>query len=224
MKPIEFIIADPAWKYNNRRAIRRDTKVARFGIGASTRYHCETTKQMATIPVSNLAADRAQLYMWVTCPFLPGGLWLMDAWGFSFITVAFVWIKCNPRPWAKPVRQLAETLLVENNLAAFLTWLTFYGPGHYTASNIELVLLGGRGKPAFKPTKCARQLIFAPRMKHSRKPDDVHKRIEQMYPGHSYAELFARRQYPSWLCLGDEIDGLDMRESIPRYLEGKYAN
>ena len=27
-------------------------------------------------------------------------------------------------------------------------------------------------------------------------------------------ELFARQSYDGWTCLGDEIDGLDIRESI----------
>lgn len=31
---------------------------------------------------------------------------------------------------------------------------------------------------------------------------------------------FARRPYAGWTCLGNEIDGLDIREAISRRLEG----
>lgn len=50
-------------------------------------------------------------------------------------------------------------------------------------------------------------------MAHSRKPEDVQDRIEQLFDG-PYVELFARRQRSGWLCLGNEIDGLDIRDSL----------
>lgn len=218
----QHILADPAWKYNDRKLVRKDTKLPRFGMGAGNHYRCETAEQMATIPVLDLADDVCNLWMWATCPMLPDAFWLMDAWGFQFCTVAFVWVKCNPRPWAHRIHKLAEMLLVKNHLPDFLEWLTFYGPGFHTASNIELVLLGRRGQTAQKPKKCPRQLIFAPRTKHSRKPDGAHERIQAAYPNRRYIELFARRQYPGWVCLGNEIDGMDMRESIPLVVEDNY--
>ena len=32
-------------------------------------------------------------------------------------------------------------------------------------------------------------------------------------------ELFAREPYDGWVCLGDEIDGLDIREAIQNLKE-----
>lgn len=36
-----------------------------------------------------------------------------------------------------------------------------------------------------------------------------------MFPRAAKLELFARRQRPDWTCLGDELDGLDIRDTLP---------
>lgn len=216
-----IILVDPAWEYNDRKAIRKDGGAARFGIGASGRYHTESIDAMATIPVSDLAADNAQLYMWATWPFLSDALWLMGRWGFEYKTCAFVWAKVNRGRWKYSSRKLMHQLGAIG-IEQFLKWLFFYGVGNYTASNTEFVLLGARGQ-FMKPVKKAPQVIVHPGWNgehHSRKPDEAHRRIERMYPNRTYAELFARRQYPGWLCLGDELDGMDLRKSIPMQLDG----
>jgi len=50
-----------------------------------------------------------------------------------------------------------------------------------------------------------RELIVAPRREHSRKPDEIYQRIEQLCSG-PYLELFARQQWPGWVCVGDESE------------------
>jgi N6-adenosine-specific RNA methylase IME4 len=218
-----ILLADPPWQYNDRKAVRKDGDVARFGIGASGRYHTEPTDQIANIPASDLALPDAQLYMWATWPFLPGALWLMEQWGFEYKTCAFVWVKANKGRWKASGEQL--TCQMEDvGIEQFLEWMFFYGVGNYTASNTEFVLLGARGQ-FMKPVKKASQVIVCPGWnggEHSRKPEEVHRRVEKMYPDESYAELFARRERPGWLCLGDELDGMDLRESIPLQLGEAY--
>lgn len=54
---------------------------------------------------------------------------------------------------------------------------------------------------------------------HSKKPDEVRRRIKQLMGDVPRAELFARQQYDGWVCLGDEIDGLDIREAIKQVKE-----
>ena len=49
------------------------------------------------------------------------------------------------------------------------------------------------------------QLVFAPRQEHSRKPDEVHRRIEALYPTARKIELFARRPMDGWDNWGDQI-------------------
>ena len=48
-------------------------------------------------------------------------------------------------------------------------------------------------------------VIMAPRREHSRKPDEVYGRIEQLVAG-PYVELFARQRWPGWHAWGNEID------------------
>ena len=55
--------------------------------------------------------------------------------------------------------------------------------------------------------------------RHSKKPDDVRLRIEQLMGEVSRVELFARQNHDGWTCLGDEIDGLDIREAIQKLKE-----
>jgi hypothetical protein len=59
-----------------------------------------------------------------------------------------------------------------------------------------------------------RNTILAPKMEHSRKPDDVHERIERMYPQASKIELFARRARKGWDCWGNETPGLADNDNI----------
>lgn len=51
-------------------------------------------------------------------------------------------------------------------------------------------------------------------MEHSKKPDVVRERIVELCGDLPRIELFARQRYEGWDCLGDEIDGRDIREAI----------
>jgi MT-A70 len=82
------------------------------------------------------------------------------------------------------------------------------GTGYWTCANPELCLLATRGKPK-RLSRAVRKLIVSPRREHSRKPDEVHERIEALVAG-PYLELFARSQRPGWECwecwgLGSDI-------------------
>jgi len=72
----------------------------------------------------------------------------------------------------------------------------------------EFVVAASRvktGRPMKLSSESVSQLVFAPRQEHSRKPDDVHKRIEQLYPTMSKIELFARRPMDGWENWGNEL-------------------
>jgi N6-adenosine-specific RNA methylase IME4 len=51
-----------------------------------------------------------------------------------------------------------------------------------------------------------RELIVAPRRKHSRQPDQVYEIIEAMYPGLPRIELFARRCRAGWDSWGNQVE------------------
>ena len=51
--------------------------------------------ELCALPVETLAEKDCLLFLWATFPQLPEALRLIKAWGFSFKTVAFVWLKLN---------------------------------------------------------------------------------------------------------------------------------
>ena len=49
------------------------------------------------MPVADLAAPDSALFLWATFPQLPDALRLIEAWGFTYKSVAFVWLKKNKK-------------------------------------------------------------------------------------------------------------------------------
>ena len=76
------------------------------------------------MPVADLAAPDSALFLWATFPQLPEALRLIEAWGFTYKSVAFVWLKKNKK---------ADS------------W--FYGLGFWTRGNAEICLLATKGHP-----------------------------------------------------------------------------
>src|SRR5580704_14714906 len=72
------ILADPPWRFTNRTG-----KMAPEHRRLS-RYETMTTEETASLPVSQVAASVAHLYLWVPNALLPYGLQVMDAWGFEY--------------------------------------------------------------------------------------------------------------------------------------------
>ena len=204
----DHILVDPAWAYNNRLSGKGRTK---FGSGASGKYKVEKTSEMAKFRVQDLANDTCHLHLWVTGPFLPDAFQLIEAYGFLYKTIEFCWIKLTKSTKRSKLLQLIYSL----TLPQFMQKVTRTLPGHYTASNVELVLLATTKDVYLPLIKMYPQVIYQAPMSHSRKPDTVHEWIESSYPGQRYIELFARRKRDGWTCLGNELDGMDLRESIP---------
>lgn len=107
---------------------------------------------------------------------------VINAWGFEYKTVAFVWIKQNPK----------------NN-----GWFT--GLGRWTRSNAEICLLATKGKP-IRFSKCVHQLIISPVEEHSKKPDITRDKIVKLAGNLPRIELFARQKVLGWDAWGNEIE------------------
>lgn len=121
------------------------------------------------------AADNSVLYLWATAPKLEEAIQVLNSWGFSYRT-CMVWDK---------------------------EWI---GMGYWFRSQHELLLVGVKGK--FSPPKeDARfpSVLREKRKEHSKKPEIIYERIEKMYPGFKYIELFARNTRKEWLSWGNEI-------------------
>lgn len=180
------ILADPPWSFKVR---------GPKGEGRSARKHYPTMplEEIKALPVAALAARDAHLFLWVTGPNLRQGFEVLEAWGFDYSALGFVWVKQN-----KSVRtdQLRAHASIDSEF--------FFGMGHTTRQNAELVLLGRRGKPK-RNARNVRQLIVAPLREHSRKPDEAHARIEAYCDG-PRLELFGREARPGWRVWGNEAD------------------
>lgn len=134
------------------------------------------------MPVADLAAKDSALFLWATFPQLPEALRLIRAWGFTFKTVAFVWLKLNKK---SP------------------TW--FYGLGYWTRGNAEICLLAKRGKPK-RRSAGVHQFIISPVEEHSKKPDVTRDKIIELAGNLPRVELFARQKTPGWDVWGNEVD------------------
>jgi len=148
-----------------------------------------TLADICALPVPDLAADDAALFLWVTMPMIREGLAVIDAWGFTYKTCAFTWIKMNGR---------SRLFFEPTNV--------FVGLGRWTRGNAELCLLATRGKPK-RVSAGVRQVVLSPRQKHSEKPAEVRDRIVALMGDLPRLELFARHATPGWDIWGNEVDG-----------------
>ena len=169
------IYLDPPWEEKGGGKIKR---------GADKHYKVMSLKEIEALPIPNLAdPEGCHLYMWVTNNFFEKGLDLIKKWGFEYITT--------------------------------ITWLKDrFGLGQYFRGITEHCIFASTDKRL--PYKCELQIdgstkrcqgitgFYEPKTIHSRKPFKMREMIEKV----SYApriELFAREQFASWDCWGNEV-------------------
>ena len=115
-------------------------------------------------------------------PQLPEALRLIRAWGFTYKSVAFVWLKKNKK---------ADS------------W--FYGLGFWTRANAEVCLLATKGHPK-RQAADIHQFIISPIEAHSKKPDETRDKIVALMGDRPRVELFARQTPPGWDVWGNEVE------------------
>ena len=167
-----IIYADPPWRYEQRKVQG----------AAENHYPTMSIDELCALPVESLAAKDCLLFLWATFPMLPEALRLIKAWGFSFKTVAFVWLKQNRK---SP------------------TW--FYGLGRWTRGNAEICLLAKRGNPK-RHSASVHQFIISPIEQHSKKPDVTRDKTVELAGDLPRVELFARQKIPGWDVWGNEVE------------------
>lgn len=177
-KKYRVIYADPPWEY-------RQSGGANGGRGmAKTHYPTMATEDICNLPVKKICGGAA-CFMWATFPNITEAVKVLEAWGFTYKTAAFVWIKKNRRNGGN-----------------------FWGMGAYTRANAEVCLLGV--SPGFKAREQIRshrvhQVIEAPFEGHSKKPDETRRRIVELLGDVPRLEMFARDRAPGWDAWGNEV-------------------
>ena len=150
--------------------------------GAAERiYPTMDVKDICAMPIGELADKDCILFMWATSPCLQDAMAVIDAWGFKYKTIAFNWVK------------------------TYRNGKVVCGLGHYTRAGSEICLLAIKGHPK-RTDNNVLQVIISPLREHSRKPDEVRRRIERMTGGVERIELFARTTSPGWDVWGNETN------------------
>lgn len=167
----EIIYADPPWRYNDRKC----------SGACENHYQTMSLNDIKSLPVERLAHKDCILFLWATFPCLTEALNVINAWGFKYKTVGFVWIKRNKKSPSY-----------------------FYGLGHWTRANAEICLLATRGKPQ-RESKGVFQIVDTPIERHSQKPAVVRDKIIELMGDKPRIELFARQRIPGWDAWGNEI-------------------
>jgi len=176
-----IIYADPPWHYQS--WARRSSAAGEGGrTGRGVPYPTMPTSAICALPVAELAAQDALLFLWATYPMLPDALRVIGSWGFAYKGVAFTWCKLNP---------------------SGVGW--HFGLGYWTRGNPEICLLATKGRPRRQSRKVA-NLVVSPRREHSRKPHEVRERIVALCGDLPRVELFARQKTPGWSAWGNEVD------------------
>ncbi len=169
------IVADPPWSFRD-----KGSRAAPDQRGRRIGYETMTAQSIQALPVGDIAARDALLFLWSTSAHILDGsaTAVARAWGFEPKTTV-AWVK----------RAKSGKLQV--------------GFGHYTRAAHELVVVARRGR-AKVLRRDIPSVFFAPRTRHSAKPEVFQEIVEGLAAG-PYLELFARRHRVGWACWGDQL-------------------
>lgn len=181
MKKYKVIYADPAWEYRQSGSEKNSRGMAK------QHYKTMSTQEICDLPVKELVdSEGGVCLMWATFPNIDQALIVMKAWGFTYKTACFVWIKKNKKSNSN-----------------------FWGMGAYTRANAEVCLLGisknAKAKEMVK-SHAVHQVIETPIERHSKKPDIVRELIQKLFGDVNKIELFAREKKEGWDSWGNEIE------------------
>jgi len=186
-KKYKIIYADPPWEYYlHKNCTAPVTKYGKVGrkhqTGLPERYYKTLSiDEIKLLPINKITDDDCFLFLWSTFPMIREQLEVIDSWGFKYITVAFVWIKTG----------------YSNNFPKR------QGLGSYTRSNAEIVFLAKKGHPKVNST-AVQQVVLSTLSEHSKKPDEVRKRILKLCGDLPRIELFARTKVHGWDVWGND--------------------
>lgn len=165
--------ADPPWAYSSSGAISETDHYSRV----ERHYPAMPLADICAMPVAELAADDAVLFLWATSPMLEAGLAVVRAWGFKY-KACFVWDK------------------VRHN------W------GNYNSVRHEFLLVGTRGSGLPESPTLYDSVVSVERTsRHSEKPAEFRRIIDDLYPTGRRIEFFARQSADGWESWGNEAAG-----------------
>jgi N6-adenosine-specific RNA methylase IME4 len=228
-KKFDVIVADPPWPFHD------SLKMSDVKRGAKANYDTMTMQEIRELPVEKVCNPAgAVLCLWVPSSLLQEGLDTMKAWGFQH-KQTYVWVKTKKHKFQNFIKWIKKSILkhpqvcydefaykravnaVLDNLPRIeLAGELAFGMGRLFRQTHEICLVGTNDNGIYKSlqNKSQRSVCLAENLRHSAKPDDLQESLETMFPKTRKLELFARRIRPDWTCLGNEIDGKDIRDAL----------
>lgn len=145
--------------------------------GASKNYATMTVEQLCDMQIPELADD-AYLFLWRVASMVEEAYQVVRHWGFVPKT-EIVWRKLRP------------------------SGKLHFGMGRITRASHETCIVAVRGRP--RPKSLSTRSVFDGIVgRHSEKPEAFFDLVEGLCDG-PYAEIFARRRRPGWICTGNEL-------------------
>ena len=172
----DVVLVDPPWTYTCWDGDRHARSAAQ------NHYPTMTTRDICDLPMADIAAPDCVLLMWATWPTIRDAFSVMDAWGFTYKTCAFMWAKAAGN---------------------------FVGMGYYTRANSEPCLLATRGHGVRVADRGVRQVLTSAPRAHSQKPRALYERIDRLFGQDARRiEMFCRgTPAAGWDGWGAECDG-----------------
>ena len=186
MNGYQCVVADPPWFETGGGKIKRGAD-RHYGL----MHHPEILALMRSV-IDGKLGESCHLWLWATDNHLLEAIYVMQGLGFRLIR-SLVWVKLARHSFDD------GRDVVEHARDALQT-----GLGQYLRGSHESCLLGVRGRTK-KPDPAVRcqSVIFAPRGRHSAKPDEAYQVIEATSPG-PRLEMFARSAREGWDRWGNE--------------------
>lgn len=164
------IYADPPWRYENPPLGGGNREI-------ENHYPTMSLEEICALPVSEMAAQDAMLYMWATAPKLEECFKVISAWGFEYRT-HMVWDK-EKIGMGYHTRSQHELLLICKR------------------GQIPPPEAGTQPSSVYREARGA----------HSAKPFFFYEMIEAAYPNLAKVELFCRSPREGWTVWGNQSGG-----------------
>lgn len=189
-KNYSIVYADPPWQYKPLTGVTQladgSYRQGQAG-GAEKHYNLLSDQDVKALPVRDIMADKAALFLWATCPRLDVAIETIKSWGLYYRGVAYIWVKTKkdgtpygakgpPPAFVKPITEL---VLVATTVPS------------------------GRVFPLMQYNQ--HQVVMEQRREHSRKPDTIRDNIVRLCGDLPRIELFARTKHTGWDHWGNEL-------------------
>jgi len=189
MQKFQTILIDPPWKYGKWGKASIAPRGSNYAPNDSVMpYVTMSLQEIASLPISALAAENCDLYLWATQKYLPAAFQIIDDWGFRY---------CQTLVWCKKPKGT--------------------GQGGLYCPTTEFLILCRRGKmPVGKKRIDTTWWEVKRPMRHSEKPEFFQDIIE-LQSDPPRLELFARRRRPGWYIWGNEVESdIDIERLYPQ--------